>query len=61
MTTAGPIHPGEHLAEVIKKELGITQYRLAKTTGVPPVRIHAFTVAGPLWQTRRCGSDRPWE
>ncbi len=34
-----PIHPGEHLAEVIE-EFGITQYRLAKTIGVPPIRIH---------------------
>ena len=28
-TTAEPIHPGEHLAEVLE-ELGISQYRLAK-------------------------------
>ena len=39
MTTIAPIHPGEHLAEIID-ELGITQYRLAKTIGVPQVRIH---------------------
>ena len=38
MTTPEPIHPGEHLAEIIE-ELGITQYRLAKTIGVPQVRI----------------------
>ena len=38
-TTSGPIHPGEHLAEFID-ELGITQHRLAKTIGVPPIRIH---------------------
>ncbi len=36
---AAPIHPGEHLAEIMQ-ELGITQYRLAKTIGVPPIRIH---------------------
>ncbi len=35
----GPIHPGEHLAEILH-ELGITQYRLAKTIGVPPIRVH---------------------
>ena len=37
MTTAKapPIHPGEHLAE-----LGLSQYRLAKAIGVPPVRIN---------------------
>lgn len=39
MTAAEPIHPGEHLAE-ITKELGITQCRLAKTIGVPQIRIH---------------------
>ena len=35
----GPIHPGEHLAEILD-ELGISQYRLAKTIGVPPRRIN---------------------
>ena len=39
MTTPEPIHPGEHLAEILS-ELEITQYRLAKTIGVPQVRIH---------------------
>jgi addiction module HigA family antidote len=39
MTASKPIHPGEHLAEILS-ELGITQYRLAKTIGVPQVRIH---------------------
>lgn len=39
MTHPEPIHPGEHLAEIMQ-ELGITQYRLAKTIGVPPVREH---------------------
>ena len=39
MTAPEPIHPGEHLAEIMA-ELGITQYRLAKTIGVPPIRIH---------------------
>ena len=34
-----PIHPGEHLAEIIE-ELGISQYRLAKTIGVAPRRIN---------------------
>ena len=34
-----PIHPGEHLAEMMM-ELGISQYRLAKTIGVPQIRIH---------------------
>ena len=38
MEFSGPIHPGEHLAEFLE-ELGITQYRLAKTIGVPQIRI----------------------
>ena len=29
MSDKNPIHPGEHLAEILS-ELGITQYRLAK-------------------------------
>ncbi|MXZ40656.1 MAG: HigA family addiction module antidote protein [Caldilineaceae bacterium SB0666_bin_21] len=39
MTTAAPIHPGKHLVEIMN-ELGTTQYRLAKTMKVPPIRIH---------------------
>ena len=39
MTAPEPIHPEKHLAEILS-ELGITQYRLAKTIGVPQVRIH---------------------
>ena len=38
MSTLVPIHPGEHLAEIIE-ELSITQCRLAKTIGVPQIRI----------------------
>ena len=34
MTVPEPIHSGEHLAEIMQ-ELGIIQYRLAKTIGVP--------------------------
>ena len=37
--TIAPSHPGEHLAEFLE-ELGISQYRLAKTIGVPPRRIN---------------------
>ena len=37
--TISPIHPGDHLAEFLE-ELGISQYRLAKTIGVPPRRIN---------------------
>ena len=39
MTTALPIHPGEHLAEILA-ELESTPHRLAKAAGVPPIRIH---------------------
>jgi addiction module HigA family antidote len=35
-----PIHPGEVLSEDFLKPLGITQYRLAKGTRVPPRRIN---------------------
>lgn len=35
-----PIHPGEILAEEFLGPLGITQYRLAKDTSVPPRRIN---------------------
>ena len=38
MIASSPIHPGEHLAEIMS-ELGITQYRLAKAIGVPQARI----------------------
>lgn len=39
MTNVPPIHPGEHLAEMLE-ELKISQYRLAKTMGTPPRRIN---------------------
>ena len=39
MTTDSPIHPGEHLADILE-DLGISQYRLAKAIGVPPIRIN---------------------
>ena len=39
MDISTPIHPGKHLAEIIG-ELGISQYRLAVTIGVPPRRIN---------------------
>ena len=38
MTPVDPIHPGEHLAEILD-DLGISQYRLALAIGVPPRRI----------------------
>jgi addiction module HigA family antidote len=35
-----PIHPGEVLSEEFLLPLGISQYRLAKDTSVPPRRIN---------------------
>jgi addiction module HigA family antidote len=37
---APPIHPGEVLLEEYLEPLGISQYRLAKDTSVPPRRIN---------------------
>jgi addiction module HigA family antidote len=42
MTKARPVHPGEHLAEILE-ELGISRYRLAKAIGVPPIRINEIS------------------
>ena len=38
MAGEGPVHPGEHLAEMLA-ELGLSQYRLAQAMGVTPTRI----------------------
>lgn len=38
--TTAPIHPGEILLEEYLLPLGISQYRLAKETEVPPRRIN---------------------
>ena len=35
-----PIHPGEILLEDFMKPLGLSQYRVAKDIGVPPLRIN---------------------
>ena len=37
--TLPPVHPGEVLAEDFMKPLSLTQYRVAKDTGVPALRI----------------------
>ena len=42
MTQALPVHPGEHLAEILE-EFGISRYRLAKAIGVPPIRINEIS------------------
>jgi antitoxin HigA-1 len=38
--TMDPIHPGEILREEFLTPLGVSQYRLAKDTSVPPRRIN---------------------
>ncbi len=38
MSEEGPIHPGEHLADILR-DLGVSQRRLADASGVPPFRI----------------------
>ena len=38
MTTLDPIHPGEHLVEILD-ELHISQDHLAQTMGVDPIRL----------------------
>ncbi len=35
-----PIHPGEILLEEFLKPMGISQYRLAKDTSMPPRRVN---------------------
>jgi len=37
-----PIHPGEILLKEYLEPMGISQYRLAKDIGVPPIRINAI-------------------
>ena len=39
MADFDPIHPGEVLREDFLKEMGLTQYALAKALGVPQIRI----------------------
>ena len=38
--TSEPIHPGEILLHEFLRPMGISQYRLAKDTSVPPRRIN---------------------
>jgi antitoxin HigA-1 len=64
----GPITPGEILLEEFLIPLGISQYRLAKTIGVPPRRINEIvhgkrriTPETGLRMSRALGlSDRYW-
>lgn len=45
MTQLTPVHPGELLLDEFLRPMGISQYRLAKSVGVPAQRIGAI-VAG---------------
>src|ERR1043166_5262071 len=60
-----PIHPGDILLEEFLKPLGLSQYRLAKETSVPPRRIkeiiRAITANTALRLARFFGtSERFW-
>jgi len=65
---SAPIHPGEILLEEFLKPLGISQYRLAKETNMPPRRINeivhgkrAITANTALRLARFFGTtDRFW-
>lgn len=59
-----PVHPGEILLEEFLKPMGITQYRLAKSIGVPQRRIgeivagkRAITADTALRLARFFGTD----
>jgi addiction module HigA family antidote len=62
-----PVHPGEVLLEKFLLPLGISQYRLAKDTGVPPRRINeivhgkrAITADTALRLSRFFGTSEPF-
>ena len=62
-----PVHPGEVLLEEFLLPLGISQYRLAKSTGVPPRRINeivhgkrAITADTALRLSRFFGTSEPF-
>jgi len=62
--TLSPIHPGEVLLEDFRKPLKLTQYRLAKHIGVPPLRINqivhgerSITVATAMRLARYFGTS----
>lgn len=44
MARLNPVHPGEILLEEFLEPLGISQYRLAKETGVPARRINEIVL-----------------
>ena len=61
MTTLAPIHPGEHLVEILD-ELHISQDHLAQAMGVTQYASTKSSTTERLSQpTWRCGSEKPWE
>ena len=62
--TMSPVHPGEILREEFLSPLGISQYRLAKETSVPPGgSTRSSEVSGASVPTAHCAwhgtSGRP--
>ena len=56
---SNPIHPGEHLAEILD-ELEISGSRLARAIGVPPRRINdILRGVDPLRRAQRSASAKP--
>lgn len=62
-----PVHPGEVLLEEFLKPLELSQYRLAKSTSVPPRRINeivhgrrAITADTALRLARFFGTSEPF-
>ena len=62
MTTLAPIHPGEHLTEILD-ELGISQYRFGENDRriATPHQRNRPTVADPSRQTLRYAWGKPSE
>jgi plasmid maintenance system antidote protein VapI len=51
-----PPHPGDVLLEEFLLQMGMSQYRLAKSIGVSPPRVNQIaTVSVASARTRRCG------
>ncbi len=55
-----PVHPGEVLLEDFLKPLGITQYRLAKSIGVPQRRIGEIVAGDKSRYGRYCSQACPF-
>ena len=59
MTDASPIHPGEHLADILE-DLGVSQRRLAKAIAFRPSALaKSFAGGGRSRRTRPSASAKP--